>query len=355
MKILLIDTALDGHHIGYLNEIVRECNFQKTIVLPEKVDSLKNETIICYQPIDLQKKKFTAYVKWMKELYAIAEKEKPDIVHFLTGDNFYKFFGYGLNWFKKYKTILTIHWVRPGMLKHISLKSMGKKVDKVVVHSSYLLNELSEIGLSNGVHIEYPQFRRIETIAQKEAQSYWNIHSNKKTILALGNTRIDKGVDILIEALTSVSQPFELLIAGKPESFDQQYISEHTKSYSDSVHTALRYLTDKEIELAVAASDIVVLPYRMTFNGASGPLGEGVSMNKCIIGSNHGNLGYTINTHHLGYTFQAENIDDLAKTINKALSEDFNMDKKYYEYKKSLSPDLFRKSYYALYSEIMRD
>lgn len=50
-------------------------------------------------------------------------------------------------------------------------------------------------------------------------------------------------------------------------------------------------MTDREFAEVIAASDIIALPYRKKFNGASGPLVEGVYLGKCIIGPNHGNLG----------------------------------------------------------------
>ena len=113
MKILYIDTAVDGHHKAYMCELINSGEWDSSIILPSKIDELKVEQYV-YEPIDLQNKTLLSYMKWMKELSAIAELEQPDIVHFLMGDNFYKFFGLGLSLFKKFKTITTLHWVRPG-------------------------------------------------------------------------------------------------------------------------------------------------------------------------------------------------------------------------------------------------
>lgn len=353
MKILMIDTDLEGHHIAYLNEIINGCDAEFTLVLPKTIEAFSGSRIITYSPIDLNKKKFIPFIHWMKELSEIAEKEQPDIIHFLMGDVFYKYFGTGLSLFKKYKTVMTLHWIRPGKLQHISLFSFCKKVDTVVVHSSYLLAELQKLDVHNGVHIEYPQFKRPSNIQVDEAKQYWKLSPGKPVVLALGSTRPDKGVDILINALNNVHRPFQLLIAGKPEEFDEVYIKEHTQKYASQVVTALRYLTDKEVELAVVAADIIVLPYKYSFNGASGPLGEGVCQEKCIIGSGHGNLGATIQDNHLGYVFQTENSDDLARVIDDALEKQpFYPDSKYRTYKSSLNPALFVKSYNNLYKNM---
>ena len=103
---------------------------------------------------------------------------------------------------------------------------------------------------------------------------------------------------------------------------------------------------------AISASDYIVLPYRKSFNGASGPLGEGVSFGKCIIGSDHGNLGFTINTYHLGYTFKSENVDDLSNVITQALSVPFSEDEQYMKYQKLLNPDHFRLEYKTIYEQL---
>lgn len=349
MKVLMIDTALDGHHIAYLKEIVHGCKNDFTLVLPEKTDEFKNLKVITYSPVDLGNKRYLSYINWMRELVKIAKKEKPDIVHFLVGDVYYKYFGSGLEMFRDFRTVMTIHWIRKGYLKRLSLKRFCRQVDFVVVHSSYLLKEVQREGIENSYLIQYPQFKKPNLITKNEARDYWKINAKVPVILSLGNTREDKGLDVLIKALNKVNHPFHLLVAGKPEKFDASYINAHTQKYASQVTMCLRYLTDKEVELAIMAADIIALPYKASFNGASGPLGEGVSYGKCIIGSDHGNLGDTIHENHLGYTFETENADSLAEVLNEALGQKFILDDKYMAYKESLAPELFVKRYDNLY------
>mgnify|MGYP006066821295 CR=1 FL=1 len=351
MKILYIDTATDGHHIAYMKELVNAMEYDAIIALPEKVNELNVKQYIfdsqCYKD-----KCFTSYIKWINEVEKLVYKTKPDIIHFLMGDRFYRFFGLGLKKFKKFKTIITLHWVRPGKIQRKSLKSFAHKVDAIVVHSEYLLNELNDLGIKNGVHIEYPQFRKNETITTEEGRKYWGIQGHAPLIVCIGNTRYDKGLDILLDALNGVSADFYILIAGKAESFDEKFIKAKALNYLNRVTMTVRYLADREIELAVAAADIIALPYRKKFNGASGPLGEGVCMDKCIVGADHGNLGYTIREYHLGYTFESENVHSLTKTLNNALSHEFAIDEKYLKYKSMLDTNTFREKYLRLYKRL---
>lgn len=99
----------------------------------------------------------------------------------------------------------------------------------------------------------------------------------------------------------------------------------------------------------LGASDIIVLPYRKVFGGASGLLCEGVALGKCIVDLNHGTLGYTIEKKHLGYTFESENAKSLADVLEKALNKNFQLDENYKKYQKSLNPEYFSKSYMNLY------
>ncbi len=348
MKIMYIDTAIDGHHLAYLKTVVDSDNYDSILVLPEIVEDI-NRNQYTYPYIDFNKKNIFDYLKWIKSIKQIADKEKPDIIHFLTGDVFYKFFGIGLNAFKKYKTVMTIHWIRSGFLQQMSLKNICKNIDKVIVHSDYLKKEVNQLGILNAHHIEYPMFAQKVLIKKSDACKKLGIDENIPVISCIGNTRYDKGLDILLEALNQVENKFQLVVAGKPEAFDEKFIKENSKNYSDSVFLKLHYLDDDELNTIIASTDIIVLPYRARFNGASGPLVEGVYNDKCIIGSDHGNLGNTIEKNHLGFIFDSENANALSKCINKALEKKFEIDDCYINYQNSLNPQYFKKSYLMLY------
>ena len=169
---------------------------------------------------------------------------------------------------------------------------------------------------------------------------------------SIGATREEKGLDILLSALSIVEEPFQLLIAGKEAAFDGKFIGEHSKAYQNRVHTILRFLSEEELALAFCASDIICLPYRRSFDGASGPLGEGVALGNCIIGPKHGNLAKTIRENHLGYLFESENVEDLGKVLSRALKSTFIPDDKYRSYQASLSPKSFGEKYNQLYRSV---
>ena len=56
-------------------------------------------------------KKLLEYYKWTKEVKGIIKTEKPNVVHFLYGDVFYKYFGLGLEGLKKEIIRLSIQFM----------------------------------------------------------------------------------------------------------------------------------------------------------------------------------------------------------------------------------------------------
>lgn len=345
MKILYIDTDLNGHHIYYLKALLN--NFANSLcVVPSKLSDVN-----CRQIIVPKFSTFKEYKTWINSIFKIAQDENIDVIHFLYGDIFYRYFGFGLSKLKKYfKVVITFHHFRYGLLHNLSLKRIFSNINVGIVHTTHLLAMAEKFGIKNIKHIEYPKFSETKTISTIDARNYLGISNDCPLLLALGGTREDKGLDILLEALKKVDKPFKLLIAGQPQTYDENFINKAIVSYKDRVYKILRYLTDSEICTIVSASDIVVLPYRRIFDGASGPLVEGVAYGKTIIGPNHGSLGQIIIDNHLGYTFESEKVSSLCEVIDNALSNpNKEKDDRYKNYQKQLTVQNFIDLYKQIY------
>lgn len=356
MKILYVDAVLEGHHVTYMSALVNDNGSRNNIVVvPENVNECSCKQY--YYPKYTIKKGFLDYIKWLIYIKKIAKQEKADIIHFLYGDLFYQYFGIGLSIFKGIRTIITFHQFRrggmKGKVKDTILKHIMRRTKQGVVHTESLMLELKKLGIQNITHIEYPKFYHYENISKSKARDYFSIKPNVPVLGFIGIITEYKGFDILLEALKEVHQPFHLLIAGKPDSFDSDYIIQHTKTYSGKVTMILKYLTDKEFAMSLHACDIVVLPYKRFFDGASGPLCEGVWLKNTIIGSNHGSLGYTIEKNNLGVTFETENAKDLTRAIEDVLSGKYRWNEKTEKYRLSLMPERFLMDYRRLYDEVL--
>ena len=165
---------------------------------------------------------------------------------------------------------MTIHHIEITLLRVISYKRLARFVDYIVVHTKFMKAQLEEIGITNVTHIEYPKFNVLPQIF--DAKQKLEIFNDNKVIACIGGTREDKGLDLLLKALDRVKQSFHLLIAGKEEAFSETFIQKQTYKYKENITCIFKYLTDEELNICINAADIICLPYRKIFNGASGPL-----------------------------------------------------------------------------------
>ena len=350
MKVLLIETASGGHHDYYASALQGAAD-ETVYILPEKIDGLSSKQIIIDSSF-ANKKSFTGYIAWLWKIRRVVKAEKPDVIHFLYGDIFYRNFGLSLKHTCAGRPcVVTCHHIRRSKLHDISLRKISRSINAFVVHTESLKEDLEAIGLGNVEQITYPEFMNIKRINKNEALSALGIkaHDEDKILLALGGTRDDKGLDILLEALKTVKGNFHLIVAGQESTFKREFILAESVSYKSRVSLILEYLSEEQFELCLNAADIIVLPYRKIFDGASGPMTDGAYLGKMIIASSHGSLGREVTDNHLGLTCEAENSQALSKAIDEALSGEFIPDEKYKAFQERLRPEIFTERYRKLY------
>ena len=346
---LFIDDGLGGHHQTYLRGLIQAAGGRIIVCGPAGGEALY-PGIERYYTISETGKSLKQYLKLFLSLIQIVRREKPDIVHFVYGDAYYRFGGLGMRLIRG-KRIVTWHQFRRcGRIAQFMYCAYAKTARTVVLHTDQQLKTARAFGVSNAVHIEYPQFNLCSTINQADAIRRLDLPDDgTPVLLALGGTRRTKGLDLLLEALRHVQAPFYLLVAGKEEDFHEEYIREASKEYAQRVFLKLRLLSEEEVDWCLKASDIVCLPYRRRFDGASGPLGEGVYRGKLVVGPKHGSLGELIRDYHLGLNFEAENIESLTAVLERALTLQWQPDAKYREYQEQLNPGRFISDYARLY------
>lgn len=341
---MYVDTSVGGHHLIYVNHLLQIAPEESFAVLPEGDETAEGRVVKLpikgiRRPMD--------YQKWMKALHRIAKKERPDIVHFLDGDTMMRYFGLGLHGFESARLVITFHHLFPGRLREISMRRMLSRAAAGVFHTEEIERTVTGYGCTNTRLIPYPCFLKT---SMQEGGSY---HHTPPILLALGGTRYDKGLDILLEALKKVQSPFHLIVAGKEEDFDRAYIEEQTADYLERPELVLRFLEEEEVLHFLQKADIIVLPYRKVFDGASGPMNEGIYLGKTIVGPDHGSLGSLIERQHVGYTFAGEDREALASCLEKALQNPRQYDETAKKAQRELLPELFRERYRRLYEEIL--
>lgn len=338
-----MDSVFDGHHSVYMKAL-------------EKINIVEN--ISKDISIENNKKKVIKYIKDRKYIlkYALDKVEVDNILHLLYLDQLYTLGPIFKN--NKYKKIIaTLHHYPQNNIKEKLLKVCSKQIDTIIVHSDYLKEQLISLGIRNVEVIDYPIFNRYKLDNISNIKEKLSLDNDKYIISALGGTRYDKGLDILLESFEYVGEEIkskiQINICGKEEDIKRDYIEEKCKELHINYRLKLNYMTDEEFYENIIVSDCIAIPYRNMFTGNSGPMTEGVYENKPIIAPNSGNLGYLMNKYELGVTFEGENHKDLARAIERLVEEGWNPNEKSYEYRERLNVESFINKHEVLYNKYL--
>lgn len=353
MRIMLIETAVeDGHHTTYLRGLIMEQENEYMIITPSEIDKLPKNTCQIINQMNFVEKKLLDYIKWMKKIQNCAKSWKPDVIHFLDGDSIMRYFAIGFRELDKYRIIITYHHFFKGIFRKISYRCMAGKNRSIVVHTESIRNELINQGLKNVFIIDYPVFlfEKFKNADIIHAKLKIGVPLDLPVLGFIGATVHYKGLDLLLEALKHVHNKFCLLIAGKEGEITSSKIESYKAHLTGDIFVKLAWLSDEEYINSIVASDFIILPYRKEFDGASGPLLDGIIAQKVIIGANHGSMGDVIKKNELGYTFESENINDMALCIDKALESDVCFSEKRNEFYCLLNPQRFKLAYNCLYT-----
>lgn len=266
----------------------------------------------------------------VKEVIVNSEKCDMASVHFLTLDYIIydlfflcikdKFFIHKKN---KIRITATLHWAPNTFFKWFIIKYLLKHgyITKLIVHGNYIkrsmINKLG-IKFENFIcNIPYP----VSSSEVKPKDTCINKIGLKDRsgpfLLCFGGTRYEKGLDLMLEACKFIKSPFTLIIAGEEGEITKDFINNKIKELflEDKIFLNIKYIEDELLPYYFSVSDIVVLPYRKTFTGQSGPLTEGINYNKIVIAPNMNELGYIISKYNAGKVFNCEDVEDLAMTI----------------------------------------
>lgn len=349
MRVLYVDISLNGHRLGYMKALTHDVD--SIALIPYYTEDLNCEQEVISSSFVFRRSPYS-YIQFLLEINRVACERNVDIVHILCGDAFYRFFGIGLFLVKK-PILMTFHHMQFTTIKKIAIKSIFNNIYCGIVHTEFLYTHLSALGVHNSVLVDYPLFNEKLSLSKREARMYFNLPQDKITLVTLGGTQHYKGLDILLEALKLVNRDFFLFCTGVIRDLKEKEISMLTTSYSENVMLNMKRLTDQEFTMAIIASDIVVLPYRKVFDGASGLMIEAVWYKKYIIGSCHGSMGSLIRQYKLGSVFEAEDINSLATAIDDVLSKGVKWNNCSEEFRKKLDVDYFINKHKSLYMKII--
>lgn len=350
MNILYIEFNFYGHRLKYTSAFkpLGGKGYNLYYLVPQKVGEFPEERQIVMTSGFNKSRSMKTYSAFIKEVKRAVKRYKIDVVHILDGDFLYRYFGIGLKGIKA-RLIITYHHMDLSGIKKFSVKRIFRASYTGIVHTAKIETDLIGAGVKNVKYIDYPMLDIISQKTVSEARRFFDISEPFPVLAAVGNLVVYKGFDLLVSALNRAKYPCVLLAAGEPLCYDEKYIKEHLTNKLVTVKTCLKHLSEEEFSAAIRASDVVMIPYRSVFDGASGPLVSAAVHKKVVIGSDYGSIGDIIKTYSLGATFICDDVSSLADAINAYLAKPFAFGKKAEEFAARSDVNLFISKNAALY------
>lgn len=140
------------------------------------------------------------------------------------------------------------------------------KNDAFIVLSNTVKNQLlSYVPDAKYIQIPHPVYSHFGKLLDKtESKITLGINPERKVILFFGFIRNYKGLDLLIEALSTYDDNFTLLIAGESYENEEELVKQLTEAgiEGEKLCKCVKYIPDDEVKLYFSASDVCALPYR---------------------------------------------------------------------------------------------
>ena len=171
------------------------------------------------------------------------------------------------------RVILTLHNVLPheaAPWRRWLFLSVFRLAHRFIVHSERNAQVLIEqypraAGRVTVVPMGIHTVTSEQNLSRQQARERLELPAESPVILAFGNIRPYKGLDVLLRALRGVvdaGQETTLLIAGQPwDSFERYQRLIDELGLAAHVRLRLEYLPESEIETCFAAADLAVFPY----------------------------------------------------------------------------------------------
>lgn len=117
---------------------------------------------------------------------------------------------------------------------------------------------------ANFISTPHPLYNHFgNKMERNEACRKLGIAPNKRNILFFGLIREYKGLDILLEAFSSLDDSYQLIIAGEPYgSFEKYEKLIESSPNRERIKLFTSYISDNEVPAFFSSADVCVLPYR---------------------------------------------------------------------------------------------
>jgi glycosyltransferase involved in cell wall biosynthesis len=152
-----------------------------------------------------------------------------------------------------------------------------------------------------------------------EARAVLGVAEDRRVALFVGLIRPYKGVDLLLEAVARLpaGRDWLVIVAGEPWGDQGRRVEEQVRrlGIEDRVRLRLQWILETEVPLLLAASDIVVLPYRSGSQSAVAPMALGAGVP--VLSTKVGGLPEVVRHGIDGWLVEPESIDALVGALEE--------------------------------------
>jgi glycosyltransferase involved in cell wall biosynthesis len=205
--------------------------------------------------------------------------------------------------------------------------------DFIIVHNQFSYDTLLE-----NMHIENPNKVAIikhggyldhigEPLNKIDIRHELGLDPLGKYMLFFGQIKDVKGLDVLLEAMSKVTEDIKLIIAGKPWRNDFSLYDQQIKKLglNSRIIKMIRFIEDDEREKLFFSADVNILPYRIIFQ--SGVLLMAMSHGLPVIASDLPANKEIINDEDHGILFTSEDSNSLAQKIEMFFNDSILQEK----------------------------
>jgi D-inositol-3-phosphate glycosyltransferase len=258
-------------------------------------------------------------------------KKIPFVIFHIFKGNVAELYAVTLSRLLGMKTICVIHDIeRLDTSAAVSLMSkICQNSNRLLVHNDFsesILLEKDPTLKSKTVIVPHGNYisQFSELPSSQQARATLNLPSDRFVLLFFGNPRHEKGLHILLEALTEAGQRDRVLlvIAGKlkPDMLEATTAYVKTHHLESSVRIDAGHVSDELVASYFRAADIVVLPYLRVYE--SGVALMSMTLGRPVIASELPPLVDAVGADgERGYLFPAGQSQKLAEQIDAAMQD----------------------------------
>lgn len=207
-------------------------------------------------------------------------------------------------------------------------KLVIKKVDAVITvndHIAEILKNDHKIKLPTVIRniANYEQIEQTDIIREE-----LGLQSIEKIVLFIGALTEGRGLHNVIKCCQFTQKNINVIFIGDGYLKEDLIFLRNSLDLQNKVHFIDSVQQDQVLNY-VKSSDLGIVPYENTclnhYYCLPNKFFQYVEMGKPIVVSNFPELEEKVNKYHLGFTFDPNNPEDIASSINKVFANDFNL------------------------------